>query len=76
MFGFGAPELLILLVFAVPALIIGVIVFAVVKANSRHPAVTPSAGAPPGWHPDPDGTPGQLRYWVGAAWTEQRASST
>jgi hypothetical protein len=73
MFGIGAPELLVLLVlFAVPALVIGVIVFVVVKATNRRPAT----GAPPGWHPDPDGTAGGLRYWDGTQWTDQRATSS
>lgn len=25
---------------------------------------------PAGWHPDPSGAPGRLRYWDGQAWTE------
>jgi hypothetical protein len=25
---------------------------------------------PPGWYPDPDGTPGLVRWWDGAAWSE------
>lgn len=29
---------------------------------------------PPGWHPDPYGTPGHLRYWNGTAWTDQVAA--
>jgi uncharacterized RDD family membrane protein YckC len=26
--------------------------------------------APEGWYPDPDGTPGRLRWWDGERWTE------
>lgn len=29
---------------------------------------------PPGWHPDPYGPPGHLRYWNGAVWTDQTAA--
>lgn len=29
--------------------------------------------APPGWYPDPN-VPGQLRFWSGAAWTEQTSA--
>lgn len=29
---------------------------------------------PPGWHPDPHGPPGHLRYWNGSAWTDQVAA--
>lgn len=29
---------------------------------------------PPGWHPDPYGQPGHLRYWNGTAWTDQVAA--
>jgi hypothetical protein len=25
---------------------------------------------PPGWYPDPDGTPGLVRWWDGATWSE------
>jgi hypothetical protein len=25
---------------------------------------------PPGWYPDPDGTPGRLRWWDGVAWSQ------
>jgi endonuclease YncB( thermonuclease family) len=27
---------------------------------------------PPGWYPDAEGPPGQVRYWDGARWTEHR----
>jgi endonuclease YncB( thermonuclease family) len=27
---------------------------------------------PPGWYPDPEGPPGQVRYWDGGRWTPQR----
>ena len=27
---------------------------------------------PPGWYPDPQGPPGQIRYWDGVRWTEHR----
>ena len=26
--------------------------------------------APPGWYPDPDGTPGRARWWNGAGWSD------
>lgn len=29
----------------------------------------PGTGPQPGWYPDPDGTPGRLRYYDGRAWT-------
>ena len=29
---------------------------------------------PPGWYPDPQAPPGQIRYWDGARWTEHRAT--
>lgn len=25
---------------------------------------------PPGWYPDPDGAPGQVRWWTGAGWSD------
>lgn len=25
---------------------------------------------PPGWYPDPDGTPGMVRWWSGSAWSD------
>ncbi len=27
-------------------------------------------GPPPGWYPDPEGTPDTVRWWDGAVWTE------
>jgi Protein of unknown function (DUF2510) len=30
---------------------------------------TPPA-PPPGWYPDPDGTPGHVRWWSGSAWAD------
>jgi hypothetical protein len=35
--------------------------------------VTPSAGTPAGWLPDPGGAPDTLRYWDGNAWTQHYA---
>ncbi|MGK5170548.1 DUF2510 domain-containing protein [Geodermatophilus sp. CPCC 205761] len=29
-----------------------------------------TGGAPPGWYPDPDGTPGMVRWWDGATWSD------
>lgn len=31
---------------------------------------------PPGWYPDPDGTPRQARWWDGSAWTAQTRAVT
>jgi Protein of unknown function (DUF2510) len=31
----------------------------------EHPVV-----APPGWYPDPDGTPGMVRWWNGSGWSD------
>ena len=25
---------------------------------------------PPGWYPDPDGAPGQVRWWSGSVWSD------
>ncbi len=30
----------------------------------------------PGWYPDPEGRPGQERYWDGRQWTDQRRYTT
>ena len=30
--------------------------------------------SPPGWYPDPRGTPGRLRWWDGSAWTDHIAA--
>ncbi|MGY1706375.1 DUF2510 domain-containing protein [Geodermatophilus sp. SYSU D00697] len=29
-----------------------------------------AGGAPAGWYPDPDGAPGMVRWWSGAAWSD------
>jgi uncharacterized RDD family membrane protein YckC len=33
------------------------------------------ATAPPGWYPDPQGSPGSQRWWNGATWTEHVQAS-
>lgn len=38
------------------------------------PTAAPLPTAPAGWHPDPQ-SPGILRYWDGATWTDHRASA-
>ncbi|MGR6965839.1 DUF2510 domain-containing protein [Geodermatophilus sp. URMC 61] len=32
--------------------------------------MTGTSSAPPGWYPDPDGTPGTARWWNGAGWSD------
>lgn len=32
--------------------------------------MTGQPSAPPGWYPDPDGTPGRVRWWTGAGWSD------
>ena len=32
--------------------------------------MTGTSSAPPGWYPDPDGTPGMVRWWNGAGWSD------
>ena len=32
--------------------------------------MTGQSSAPPGWYPDPDGTPGMVRWWSGAGWSD------
>jgi Protein of unknown function (DUF2510) len=34
-----------------------------------HPGSSPGSPAP-GWYPDPDGTPGMVRWWNGASWSD------
>ena len=33
-------------------------------------------GAPAGWHPDPSGAPGRLRWWDGETWTDHVHDTT
>jgi uncharacterized protein DUF2510 len=42
-------------------------------AAAPQPRQAESSGPPPGWYPDPQGQ-ARLRYWDGAAWTEQTSA--
>ncbi len=37
--------------------------------------VEDASAAAPGWHPDPTGVPGRLRWWDGTAWTSHTAGN-
>lgn len=39
------------------------------------PSDPPIGQTPPNWYPDPDGTPGQLRWYDGTRWTEHTNST-
>jgi hypothetical protein len=52
-------------------LIILLIVLLIIKASKDKKAKATPIQAVAGWYPDSD-APGQMRYWDGAAWTDQR----
>jgi hypothetical protein len=37
--------------------------------------MTAPYGPPPGWYPDPDGTPGRARWWDGLRWSDATTST-
>ena len=45
------------------------------RAAPRAVQAVPAA-APPGWYPDPAGTPSGFRWWDGRAWGPERPAST
>jgi hypothetical protein len=62
--------LIILVVVAIPVVVIGAIVYAVVASNRKtanYPVGQHSMA--PGWYPDPQNQ-GQRRWFDGARWTE------
>ncbi|AYJ50489.1 DUF2510 domain-containing protein [Rhodococcus sp. P1Y] len=61
--------LIVLVVVAIPVIIIGAIVYAVVNSNKRSPAPQPMPSAAPGWYPDPS-NPHQRRWFDGVTWTD------
>ena len=60
-------------VVVLPAVVVGGVVFVAMKLADRRRGYVDTRRA--GWHQDPDGDQGQLRYWDGERWTERRGSS-
>lgn len=66
--------LIVLVLLAIPLVVIGAIVYAVVKSNRRRSTlgVQMHQAPVPGWYPDP-GSPVQFRWFDGVRWTDATA---